>query len=137
MSQLPEGFLPFPRNSAFSDLVGPFYYKPRGESLSVGMRAEEKHANMRGIIHGGVLATLVDVALGFTSAFTSDPPRGYVTAHLSIDYAGRAHVGDWLDARVDIQKRGNRLAFANCFVWVGEKRIVHASAVFATAARIT
>jgi len=34
-------------------------------------------------------------------------------------------------ARVDIQKMGGRLAFANCYIQVGEERIVRASAVFA------
>jgi acyl-coenzyme A thioesterase 13 len=34
-------------------------------------------------------------------------------------------------AHVDVHKVGGRLAFANCYLKVGDERIVHASAVFA------
>jgi len=53
--------------------------------------------------------------------------------NLSLDYAGSAQAGDWLEARVDIQKQGSRLSFANCYIFVNEQRIVRASAVFLAA----
>jgi len=43
---------------------------------------------------------------------------------------------DWLEAGVDILKQGSRLAFANCYVTVGEQRIVRASAVFLVAGQL-
>jgi hypothetical protein len=39
--------------------------------------------------------------------------------------------GDWVEARADIQKVGGRLAFANAYLQVGERRIARTSAVFA------
>ena len=53
-----------------------------------------------------------------------------VTASLTIDYAGSAKLGDWIEVTTDIQKVGKRMAFANCYFSVGEKRIVRASGVF-------
>ena len=50
---------------------------------------------------------------------------------MKTDFAGSARIGDWVEAHVDVQKVGGRLAFANCYLKVGEERIVHASAVFA------
>ena len=85
------------------------------------------------MVHGGLLATLADLALGYTIAYLSDPPRSAVTASLTIDFAGSAKVGDWLEVRTDVQKSGGRLTFANCYVHVGDLRIVRASAVFASA----
>lgn len=105
--------------------------KGEGSDLVLGLRAEEKHCNMRGTVHGGILATLADVALGYCIAFSSQPPTGLVTASLTLDYAGTASKGDWLEARVDVLKKGSRLAFANCYISAGESRIVRASAVFA------
>ena len=104
--------------------------KGEGADLVLGLRAEEKHCNMRGTVHGGIIATLADIALGYTLAFSSKPPLGAVTANLSLDFAGTAQKGDWLETRVDVQKKGSRLAFANCYISVGENRIVRASAVF-------
>lgn len=45
---------------------------------------------------------------------------------------GMAHPGDWVEAHVDVQRIGSRLAFANCYLMVGERRILRASGVFAS-----
>ena len=131
MSDIPAGFGPLPRSSPFIDLVGPMYASGAGEALVLGLRAQAKHSNMRGAVHGGVLATLADIALGYTLSFSSDPPGSYVTAQLSIDYAGGAKTGDWIETRVDVQRKGSRLAFANCYLVAGGRPIVRASAIFA------
>jgi acyl-CoA thioesterase FadM len=53
-----------------------------------------------------------------------------VTASLTIDYAGSAKFGDWIEIHVDVQKVGRTMAFANCYFTVDSKRIVRASGVF-------
>ena len=131
-ADIPAGFEPIQRASPFNTLVGPLFTKGEGAERTIGLRAAEKHCNSRGIVHGGLLATLADLALGYTIAYLSEPPRSAVTASLTIDYAGSAKVGDWLEVRTDVQKSGGRLTFANCYVHVGEARIVRASAVFAS-----
>ena len=131
-----EGFQPLFRSSPVIDLIGPVYSRGEGVELVLGLRVEAKHCNMRGTLHGGILATLADVALGYTIAFSTQPPTGLITASLSLDFAGTAKVGDWLEAKVDVQKKGGRLAFANCYISVGEQRIVRASAVFVVAGEL-
>jgi uncharacterized protein (TIGR00369 family) len=131
--EIPEGFAPVARTSPLAELLGPIYSKGAGYGLSLALRAERKHSNMRGIVHGGVLAALADMALGYTLAFATDPPTGLVTASLTIDYAGAAKIGDWMHTRTDVQRQGGRLAFANCYIYVGEQRIVRASGVFLAA----
>jgi acyl-coenzyme A thioesterase 13 len=130
MSDVPAGFTPLTRVSPIAELLGPFYCKGTGYELSLGLRAQSKHMNLRGTVHGGVLAAIADMALGYTLVFSSDPPVGLVTANLSIDYAGTAKLGDWMETRTDVQRQGGRLSFANCYIHVGDKRIVRASAVF-------
>jgi uncharacterized protein (TIGR00369 family) len=97
---------------------------------------EPKHCNARGSVHGGILATLADIALGYSMAFASTPPTALVTATLTLDFAGTARVGDWLETHVDVQKQGSRLSFANCYITVGSERIVRASAVFLVAGQL-
>jgi uncharacterized protein (TIGR00369 family) len=133
---IPPGFKRLFRTSPVLDLIGPIYSLGEGKDLVLGLRAEAKHCNARGTVHGGMLATLADVALGYTMAFSSDPPAGLVTANLSLDFAGTAQAGDWLEARVDIQKQGSRLSFANCYIFVEKQRIVRASAVFLVAGQL-
>jgi uncharacterized protein (TIGR00369 family) len=135
MKDIPEGFKPMPRLSPFNALVGPLYERRAGEALSIGLRVEPKHTNSRGICHGGVLATLADVALGYAMLAAHGGKSGFVTVHLAVDYAGSAKVGDWIESDVEIQRVGARLAFANCYLVAQGNRIVRASALFASAAK--
>lgn len=142
MSDIPDGFVPLFRTSPFLDLLGPFYQRTEGENLIVGLRIAEQHTNARQTAHGGVLAALADIALGYNASFLgvekkagAIPTVPMTTANLSIDFVGRAREGDWVEARVDIQKVGRHLAFANAYLFVGQERIARASAVFAITPR--
>lgn len=127
---IPDGFEPWARSSPYLDLIGPFYVRDDGGNLVWGLRIEERHANRRGFAHGGILATLADVTLGHTAAMSQQPPAMAVTVNLTTDFAGSARIGDWVEARADVQKVGRRVVFANCYLSVGAERIVRASAVF-------
>jgi uncharacterized protein (TIGR00369 family) len=133
---IPPEFRPLIRRSPVLGLIGPLYCRGEGDDLIIGLRVEAKHCNARGTVHGGILATLADVALGYTMAFSSTPPANLITANLTLDFAGTAKIGDWLEAHVDVQKRGSRLSFANCYITVNEQRIVRASAVFLVAGQL-
>lgn len=133
---IPREFRPLSRKSPVLDLIGPLYCRGEGVDLVIGLLVEAKHCNARGTVHGGILATLADVALGYTMAFSSTPPANLVTANLTLDFAGTAKIGDWLEAHVDVQKQGSRLSFANCYISMNERRIVRASAVFLVAGQL-
>jgi uncharacterized protein (TIGR00369 family) len=127
----PAGFEPLFRSSPFLDTVGPFFQRREADgSFVVGLRILEKHANNRGGAHGGLLLTLIDIALGYRTAYSQDPPAALTTANITADFAGAAKVGDWIEAHVDVHKVGSRLAFANTYLVVNGERIVRASAVF-------
>ena len=131
MKGTPPGFVSLEGRSPTIDLIGPVYARGKGRELVLGLRCERKHCNTRGTVHGGILATLADIALGYSLAFSTEPPTAAVTASLSLDFAGAANAGDWLEATVDFQKLGKRLAFANCYISAEGQRVVRASAVFA------
>jgi acyl-coenzyme A thioesterase PaaI-like protein len=67
---VPDGFAPLFRTSPATDLIGPIYCRGRGKDLALGLRVEEKHCNARCTVHGGILATLADVALGYAMAYS-------------------------------------------------------------------
>jgi len=81
-------------------------------------------------LHGGVLASIADIALGYGLATSTTPPTSMVTANLSVDFAGGAQIGDWVETSLDIQKVGSRMAFANVYFSVRRERIARASGVF-------
>jgi uncharacterized protein (TIGR00369 family) len=131
MPRIPEEFRKIERLSPFNALVGPLYERRSADGVSIGLVIEEKHTNSRGICHGGVLATLADLALGYAMLAKSGDKGSFLTAHLAVDYAGAAKVGDWIESQVEIQRVGARLAFANCYLIANAKPIVRASAIFA------
>lgn len=133
-SIIPDDFEPLFRSSPFLELIGPIYNARREGGLVLGWQAQEKHCNARGSVHGGVFSSIADVALGYSAAFASENPVPMVTASLTLDYAGSAKLGDWIEVTTDVQHVGGRLAYANCYFSVGDKRIVRASAVFSVLA---
>jgi acyl-coenzyme A thioesterase 13 len=133
MNGVPEGFELLSRTSPLVVLLGPFYARGEGGNLVLGLRVAERHTNARGFAHGGVLLTLADVALGYAAEGFVDPPARLIMASVSADFARSARLGDWVEARVDVQKVGGRMAFANAYLHVGDRRVARASAVFARA----
>lgn len=128
----PPGFEPLFRTSPFLETTGPYFYRKKDDgTLVIGLRMLPKHANARGSAHGGLLMTLLDVALGYNSGFSQNPPAKLTTASVTADFAGAPKIGDWVEAHVDVQKVGGRLAFANAFLVVDGERVVRGSAVFA------
>jgi uncharacterized protein (TIGR00369 family) len=128
--RVPSGFGPIFRSSPFLDSIGTFYSKGMGADMVLGVFVDDRAVNARGTVHGGFLCALADVALGYVLATSQDPPLRITTVSLSVDFAGSAKVGDWIEARVDIQRVGGQVAYANAYLYVNDKRIVRASGVF-------
>lgn len=128
---VPEGFEPMDRGSPFLAMIGPVYSKKTDDGkLVFGVRVGPQHTNVKGLAHGGMLVTFADSALGISLTIANDE-KPMVTVNLSTDFVESANPGDWVEAHVDIQRLGSRLAFANCYLMVGERRILRASGVFA------
>jgi len=133
MTAIPEGFHKIESKIPFNDLVGPLYVRRDAKGVTVGFQVSEKHRNRRGIVHGGMICPLADFAMGYAASTVCDPPRKVVTTTLSIDFAGNAVPGEWVEARVDLYRPGKRIAFVDCFIWrMGDNpdRIGRASATF-------
>jgi uncharacterized protein (TIGR00369 family) len=111
-------------------MIGPIHTRGKGADLVLALRAEQKHCNLRGTVHGGILATLADITIGYSLAFSTEPPTAAVTANLTLDFLSSARIGDWLEARVEFHKLGSRVAFGNCYISNDKERVVRASAVF-------
>jgi uncharacterized protein (TIGR00369 family) len=129
-SAVPPGFEKLDSTSNFHDLVGPLYEFRDDDSHRIGFVVADKHRNRRGIVHGGMICTLADFAMGHAASLATGTPRKLVTVNLSIDFAGNATVGDWIEAHVDVMRPGNRVAFVNCFIYHGGERIARSSATF-------
>ncbi|MBX3619674.1 MAG: PaaI family thioesterase [Rhizobacter sp.] len=129
---IPAGFQPLVPGGTWLGHAGPLYQRDAADGgVVIGLRLAQKHTNMRGIAHGGMLVTLADSALGRNMHLTRKPSAPMVSVNLSTDFLGAARVGDWLEAHVQVRKHGARLSFAECELRVGDKVVVRCSGVFA------
>jgi uncharacterized protein (TIGR00369 family) len=103
-----------------------------GDVYSIlSMPVREQAFNSTGNLHGGAIATLIDVAAGTAAALGSGFRPGeqsLVTADLHVRYLGRPH-GDVVYARAEMLKAGRQLIVVECRVTDGEERVI-ASADF-------
>lgn len=58
------------------------------DHAEVTVPIEPKHGNRYGIPHGGVLASILDTAMGFAGCYTGDPenPQMAMTLNLNVNY---------------------------------------------------
>lgn len=124
------GFAPFADAGAFLELVGPVHASGEGTDRVFALRVEERHLNQAGAAHGGLLATLVDFAIGRAVQASADA-EGAVTVSLTTDFLGPARAGDWVEARTEVERLGGRLAFADCSLSVEGREVVRGRAVYA------
>ena len=97
----------------------------------LSMPVREQAFNSTGNVHGGAIATLIDVAAGTAAALGSGFEPGkqsLVTADLHVRYLGRPH-GDVVYARAEMLKAGRQLIVVECRVTDGDERTI-ASADF-------
>lgn len=117
----------------FADLVGPFYLRGGSDPPVVGFDPGDRHANQRGTVMGGMLATLVDLAFGLAIASDTKNSKDRATVSLTVDYLKPALPGEWIEAHTRVEHVGRTLAFADCSLRAGDTEIVRARSVWAAA----
>lgn len=131
-ADVPAGFERRVSGGPYFRALGDIYWKPQdGGGAVIALRVAESHLNIQGFTHGGMLTTLADGALGINIALARGRRGGQVTVSLTADFLASARLGDWLEAHVQVTRLGQRLAYANCDLKVGDRHILRSSAVFA------
>ncbi len=92
--------------------------------------AEERHLNPGGTVHGGVLATLVDTAMGAAVRSTVGGDDVPATSQLTIAYLRPGHEGR-LSVIATVRKQGQHLLVCEAEVEQDEQPVIHALATFA------
>ena len=77
----------------------------------VRCHTEPHHANVGGGIHGGLLAAMLDSAMG--GAVIREAGRPAVTSSLTVNYLEAGSIGDDLEARAVVRRVGRPLAYVD------------------------
>ena len=112
----------------FENHAGPFYWSKLDDgSHHFVLQAEARHCNSHGIVHGGLLMTMIDLAM--VIAAKQNPNEQLVTVSLNSEFVAAARTGDLLEARGTLVRRTRSLAFVRGEVITGDRTLLAASAV--------
>jgi uncharacterized protein (TIGR00369 family) len=96
---------------SYSELLGIEEFKITDWGVEVRLPTAKRHANMGGWVHGGVVAGLLDFALGAAVVATLEEGEWCATQSLTTDFLRPGKPGETLLARGRVDRRGKLAAF--------------------------
>ncbi len=129
---VPADFIefPFPSSEHFLSLTGPLYVKRDGQKLVLGLRVENRHCNIAGICHGGMLMTFADMQLSIGAKFESEDRFGFSpTLSMTTDFLSPAVNGAWIEGRTDLLRSTRNFLFCQCIVSANGAPVLRASGI--------
>ncbi len=113
------------RNNPFQHYVGITVLQLGGGKSVLQLELEKHHFNLYGIPHGGVHATLLDIAMGTAASFPDESGREVdsVTLNLSVDYIAPP-TSKVLIAKGEVTKKGKSIAYCTAEIFDEDKKLI-------------
>ena len=105
---------PLRRHGGFADLVGYELSEWKEGFAALTLTVADKHMNRSGVMHGGVLTTLLDTVCGYAGTYTPDPakPRRAFTLALTTQFISTTRPGARLTATARKAGGGRQIYFS-------------------------
>lgn len=131
---VPAGWRKLDLDDPFLDRIGPVFIADpfvgdEVEPARFGLRVAPHQCNFAGTCHGGMIASVLDIALGRGMAALSAGAHA-PTVTLTIDFMRAAKVDDWLESRVRILRRTRSMVFCDALLLGPEGAVARGNAVF-------
>ncbi|MEQ8347927.1 MAG: PaaI family thioesterase [Sneathiellaceae bacterium] len=130
---VPPGFRRLRAFCAYATANGPLYGRIEADGgFTMGCRLTPDHDNLAGMVHGGWLMSLADMAIGFACSTASAENRSKFlpTISLQAEFLAPGRAGQWAEARATVLQSGRRIAFAECLVACDGEPVLRASGTF-------
>ncbi len=129
LPRAPSGYRLYEFEDPFEDHVGPLWLRREDKKISFAFRAEARHTNTGGTVHGGMLMTFADFALCATACGELVESERCVTVSFHCEFIAAASLGDLVEAQAEITRRARTLTFARGLVFVGDTTVLNFSGV--------
>ena len=113
----------------FIDLVGPFWSRNADDIFIIAFVAEDKHRNRRGVVQGGMLATLADRGMGQASR-NANANKPQATIQLDVRYLNAARIGGLIEARCRVDRRTRQLTFVSAEILADGALVAQAQGIW-------
>src|SRR5690242_12656868 len=110
MTTPPAGFTRTELVDPFEIHVGPVFERGSKGARRFALIIDERHLNMRGIIHGGMLMTFADAAFG-QAAWDACDHADVVTLNMQSQFLAPARDGDWIQVAPVLTRRTKSMIF--------------------------
>ena len=114
----------------FAQRLGAEVERADDGSARISFEAREEHLNPAGTLHGGVLATLVDTAMGTAVRSTIEDGDVPATSQLTVTYLRPGRPGT-VEVTARVRTRGEHLTVCEADVEQDGRSLAHAVATFA------
>jgi uncharacterized protein (TIGR00369 family) len=114
----------------FAQRLGAEVERADDGSARIRFEAREEHLNPAGTLHGGVLATLVDTAMGTAVRSTVEDDDVPATSQLTVTYLRPGRPGT-VEVTARVRTRGEHLTVCEADVEQDGRSLAHAVATFA------
>lgn len=91
--------------------------------LKVSFKVREEFTNPAGIVHGGVLAGIIDEVLGMTT-FTLGRDGFFVAVNLNVDFLRAAKAGEEIIVNSEVVRAGKSIAHVECQIVNSEGKLL-------------
>lgn len=126
---IPDGFLAYEPERFFYQAVGPIYIRRRGKAVNCGFRVGEKHVNIAGICHGGMLFSVMDIQFGFDGNLTTGTTGFLATVNMTVDFMAAVKQGQWIEASSQVVRQTRSLVFVDGRLTADGDTVLRANAV--------
>ena len=122
------------RSDNYIALVGPLWARPASEETERGARrfgflAERRHLNINGMVHGGMIMTFADQAVGLTARSVNAGNR-QATAQLDTHFLSGVEEGEFVEARCRVLRETKMLLFMTGEFSVGTRPVATANGIW-------
>lgn len=113
----------------FIELVGPLWFRDDQPDFRMAFVAEARHSNRRGVVQGGMLATLADRAMGQAGRLANGD-RAQATIQLDLHYIDAVRLGEFVEARCSVVRRTRSVIFIEADILADERLVAKAKGIW-------
>lgn len=124
-----DGYTIYDPVDPFENVAGPFFWRRRDDgSHHFVLDATERHCNRQGVVHGGLMLTMID--LTFAAVAKETPDQRLVTISLSSEFVSAGRQGTLIEATAEVTRRTRSLCFMRGQVSSGAETLLNASCIY-------
>jgi len=122
------GWKPVPAKD-YPAMIGPFLARRAGEGWEYGFVPEQRHLNIGGVVHGGMLMSFVDDVLGMT-VWEAAGRKPVTTVQLNNHFISPGRLGELIIGRGEVLRATRSVVFIRGTLMQGDKTLTHADGVW-------